>query len=136
MGSIANLNTSFDLGFGGDTCDQVFIGRQPIVDVQQKIIGYELLFRSNAEENSAQFSDDFSAGAQVLINTLSNMGTGWLLGDKTAFLNVNTEMLNSEFMELLPAARIVGNSWRNNTYPCIARTHANAQSAWLLLCAA
>ena len=107
MGSIASLNHSFDLNFGGDTSEQVFIGRQPVVDAQQKIMGYELLFRSNAEENSAHFSDDFSAGAQVLINTLSNMGTGWLLGDKIAFLNVNTEMLNSEFMELLPAQRIV-----------------------------
>ncbi len=107
MGSIASLNHSFDLNFGGDSSEQVFIGRQPVVDAQQKIMGYELLFRSNAEENSAHFSDDFSAGAQVLINTLSNMGTGWLLGDKIAFLNVNTEMLNSEFMELLPAQRIV-----------------------------
>ena len=107
MGNIASLNHSFDLNFGGDTSEQVFIGRQPVVDAQQKIMGYELLFRSNAEENSAHFSDDFSAGAQVLINTLSNMGTGWLLGDKIAFLNVNTEMLNSEFMELLPAQRIV-----------------------------
>ena len=111
MSSSASLKHSFNLNFGGDTGDQpgdqVFIGRQPIVDAQQKIIGYELLFRSNAEENSAQISDDFSAGAQVLINTLSNMGTGWLLGDKTAFLNVNQAMLSSEFMELLPAQRIV-----------------------------
>ena len=107
MSSIASLKPTFDLSFGGDTSEQVFIGRQPIVDAQQKIMGYELLFRSNAEQNSAHFSDDFSAGAQVLINTLSNMGTGWLLGDKIAFLNVNTEMLNSEFMELLPAQRIV-----------------------------
>ncbi len=107
MGSIANLNHSFSLDFSGDTSEQVFIGRQPVVDSQQKIIGYELLFRSNAEQNSAHFSDDFSAGAQVLINILSNMGAGWLLGDKNAFLNVNTEMLNSEFIELLPAQRIV-----------------------------
>ena len=107
MGTAATINHSFDLSFGGDTSNQVFIGRQPIVDVQQKIIGYELLFRSNGEDNSALISDDFSAGAQVLINTLSNIGTGWLLGDKNAFLNVNLEMLNSEFMELLPAQRIV-----------------------------
>lgn len=111
MGSTASLKHSFNLSFGSDASDQegdhIFIGRQPIVDAQQKIIGYELLFRSNGEDNSAQFSDDFSAGAQVLINTLSNMGTGWLLGDKNAFLNVNAAMLNSEFMELLPAQRIV-----------------------------
>jgi len=107
VGSTASLKHSFNISFGEDTSDQVFIGRQPIVDAQQKIIGYELLFRSNGEDNSAQFSDDFSAGAQVLINTLSNMGTGWLLGDKNAFLNVNAAMLNSDFMELLPAQRIV-----------------------------
>ena len=110
MASSVSLKHSFNLNFSGDTVgssDQVFIGRQPIVNVQQKIIGYELLFRSNSAENNAQIYDDFSAGAQVLINTLSNMGTGWLLGDKNAFLNVNAEMLHSEFMELLPAQRIV-----------------------------
>jgi len=107
VGSTASLKHSFNISFGEDTSDQVFIGRQPIVDAQQKIIGYELLFRSNGKDNNAQFSDDFGAGAQVLINTLSNMGTGWLLNDKNAFLNVNAAMLNSEFMELLPAQRIV-----------------------------
>lgn len=107
MGTAATTNHSFDLSFGGGSSDQVFIGRQPIVDAQQKIIGYELLFRSNAEDNTAQIEDDFSAGAQVLINTLSNMGTEWLMGDKLAFLNVTETMLTSEFMELLPAKRIV-----------------------------
>lgn len=107
MGNAANLKPSFSLSFGEENGDQVFIGRQPIVDAAQKIIGYELLFRSNSEDNTAQFTDDFKACAQVLINTLSNMGTGWLLNDKNAFLNVNAAMLNSEFMELLPAQRIV-----------------------------
>ena len=107
VGNAATTNHSFDLNFGSEPSDQVFIGRQPIVDAQQKIIGYELLFRSNAENNAAQFADDFSAGAQVLINTLSNMGTEWLMGDKLAFLNVTETMLTSEFMELLPAKRIV-----------------------------
>jgi EAL and modified HD-GYP domain-containing signal transduction protein len=107
VGTAATINHSFDLSFGGEASDQVFIGRQPILDAQQKIIGYELLFRSNATDNAARIDDDFSAGAQVLINTLSNMGTEWLMGDKLAFLNVTETMLASEFMELLPAQRIV-----------------------------
>jgi len=107
VGTAATINHSFDLSFGGGSSDQVFIGRQPIVDAQQKIIGYELLFRSNSTDNTAQIEDDFSAGAQVLINTLSNMGTEWLMGDKLAFINVTATMLASEFMELLPAKRIV-----------------------------
>ena len=106
MGS-ATSNHSFDLSFGKASSDEVFIGRQPIVDAQQKIIGYELLFSSNAQDNSAQIEDDFSAGAQVLINTLSNMGTEWLMGDKVAFINVSEAMLTSEFVELLPPKRIV-----------------------------
>ena len=107
MGNAATNSHSFDLNFGGESSDQVFIGRQPILDPLQKIIGYELLFRSNGEDNAAHFADDFSAGAQVLVNTLSNMGTEWLMGDKLAFLNVTEVMLSSEFMELLPAQRIV-----------------------------
>lgn len=107
MANASTASHSFDLSFASGGADQVFIGRQPIVDAQQKIIAYELLFRSNGEDNSAQFADDFNAGAQVLINTLSNMGTEWLMGDKLAFLNVTQAMLTSEFMELLPAKRIV-----------------------------
>jgi EAL and modified HD-GYP domain-containing signal transduction protein len=98
---------SLNINFGVSSSDEVFIGRQPIVDAQQKIIGYELLFRSNASDNTANFADDFTAGAQVLVNTLNNMGTEWLMGDKLAFLNVTEAMLSSEFMELLPAKRIV-----------------------------
>lgn len=103
----ANLTDAFGLAFGGGSTDQVFIGRQPIVDPAQKIVGYELLFRGNAENNAAEFEDEFAAGAQVLINTLSNMGTEWLMGEKIAFINVSEKMLNSEFLELLPAKRIV-----------------------------
>lgn len=83
--------------------DHAFIGRQPILDQQQKIIAYELLFRRSAEANDAAFSDDLLATSKVLANTLSNMGAEWLLGDKLAFINAPTSMLMSDFLELLPA---------------------------------
>jgi EAL and modified HD-GYP domain-containing signal transduction protein len=87
--------------------DEVFIGRQPIVDTQQRIIGYELLFREHADSTSAHISDDLLAGAQVIVNTLSNMGAEWLLGDKIAFMNVSAGVLQSDHIELLPARRMV-----------------------------
>lgn len=87
--------------------EHVFIGRQPILDKQQKIIGYELLFRHNAEATTAQFTDDLLAGTNVMVNTLNNMGANWLLGDKLAFINVSASMLESDFLELLPANRVV-----------------------------
>lgn len=91
----------------GTTHHDVFIGRQPIMDAQQRIIGYELLFRDTADATSAHIADDLLAGAQMLVNTLNNMGAEWLFGEKIAFLNVSASVLQSEFLELLPAQRIV-----------------------------
>lgn len=87
--------------------NHAFIGRQPIVGLQQKIIGYELLFRHSADASNAQISDDLSAGTNVLVNTFSNMDANWILGDKLAFINIAAPMLESDFLELLPAKRVV-----------------------------
>ncbi|MFA7316864.1 MAG: EAL domain-containing protein [Sulfuricella sp.] len=87
--------------------NQAFIGRQPIVDLQQKIVGYELLFRHSADASEAQITSDLEAGSKVLLNTFSNMDANWLLGDKLAFINIATPMLESDFLELLPAKRVV-----------------------------
>lgn len=87
--------------------DQVFIGRQPIMDAKEHIIGYELLFRHSAEAQTAVFEDDLKACSNVLINTMGDMDVQWLLGDKLAFINVNEAMLMSEFLELMPPQRTV-----------------------------
>jgi len=85
--------------------DQVFIGRQPIMDVKQHIIGYELLFRHSADADTAVFEDELKACSNVLVNTMGDMDVQWLLGDKLAFINVNEAMLMSEFIELMPPQR-------------------------------
>lgn len=85
--------------------DQVFIGRQPIMDVKQHIIGYELLFRHSADANTAIIEDELKACSSVLVNTMGDMDVQWLLGDKLAFINVNEGMLMSEFIELMPPQR-------------------------------
>ncbi len=87
--------------------DQAFIGRQPILDEKQQIMGYELLFRHSAAATDAIIEDDIKACSRVLVNTLSDMGAQWLLGDKLAFINVNEEMLHSDLLELLPPQRTV-----------------------------
>ncbi len=87
--------------------DQTFIGRQPIMDSKQQIIGYELFFRHSAEAQSAQIVDDFKACANVLMSTVGQMDIQWLLGDKLAFINVSEQMLMSEFLELMSPPRTV-----------------------------
>ncbi|MGQ5523735.1 EAL and HDOD domain-containing protein [Chitinimonas sp. PSY-7] len=84
-----------------------FIGRQPILNRQQQIIGYELLFRLDQSSVTAEFSSDMQAGTNILVNTLSNMGADWLVGSKLAFVNVATSMLESNFLELLHPQRVV-----------------------------
>jgi EAL and modified HD-GYP domain-containing signal transduction protein len=87
--------------------DQAFIGRQPIMDVKQQIIGYELFFRHSADAQSAVIEDEVKAYSSVLMNTIGGMDMQWLLGDKLAFINVNEAMLTSEFLELMPPKRTV-----------------------------
>ena len=87
--------------------DQAFIGRQPIMDEKQQIIGYELFFRHSADAQSAMVDDEFKAYSTVLMNTIGGIDMQWLLGDKLAFINVNQAMLQSEFLELMPPKRTV-----------------------------
>ena len=87
--------------------DHAFIGRQPVLNRQQQIIGYELLFRLDQFAETAEFSSDLQAGTNVLVNTLSNMGPEWLVGNKLAFINVAYAMLESNFLELLHPQRVV-----------------------------
>lgn len=87
--------------------EEAFIGRQPILDKDQTIMGYELLFRHSAEAQNAVIEDNLRACSRVLVNTLNDIGAQWLLGDKYAFINVNEEMLLGEMIELLPPKRAV-----------------------------
>lgn len=88
--------------------EQAYIGRQPIMDAKQNIIGYELFFRHSADADHAELEeDDLKACSNVLVNTIGDMNMEWLLGDKLAFLNVSEAILNSDFLELMPPKRTV-----------------------------
>ena len=86
----------------------IFIGRQPIITADKNIFGYEILFRSAAEENSSgvSVSDNLSATASVLEN-IYDMGLKALMGDKAAFINITPDILQKGMMELLPKDKIV-----------------------------
>jgi len=85
---------------------ELFLGRQPILDLNQEIIGYELLFRSS-ECNRSDFDSQDLASASVIADALANFGLHEVLGDKAGFINVTEDVLLSETIELLPRAQIV-----------------------------
>ncbi len=53
---------------------QIFVGRQPILDRNQKVIAYELLFRGSAMADSAVFAEQGVASLRVIVNTFMSMG--------------------------------------------------------------
>ncbi|NTW81740.1 MAG: EAL domain-containing protein, partial [Geobacteraceae bacterium] len=78
-----------------------FLGRQPILDARQEIVGYELLFRSS-EKNFSDFESQNQACMSVISSALSGFGFNEVLGDKTGFINVTEEALLSDLIEILP----------------------------------
>lgn len=73
----------------------IFIARQPIFDRQQKLIGYELLYRGSDVE-IAEFADGNLASSDVIINSFMNIGVDSLVGSAKAFINVPTDFVLDE----------------------------------------
>jgi EAL and modified HD-GYP domain-containing signal transduction protein len=82
------------------------IGRQPILNRQEQIVAYELLFRSAESKSSASMKNASHATANVIMNTLSGFGIKEILGDKQGFINVDVEMLMNNAIEILPKEMI------------------------------
>ena len=85
---------------------QVLIGRQAIFDAQLKVMGYELLYRSN-QMNSAIFSDGDVVTARVMLNAFLEIGLEQLVGSQLAFVNLTTKFLRDQLCEDLPKDRVV-----------------------------
>lgn len=86
--------------------EKFFLGRQPILDRKQEIVGYELLFRS-ANIDHAVFESYSQASSNVISHALSSFGMQDVLGGKFGFINVHLGLLLSEMLELLPIGQTV-----------------------------
>lgn len=86
--------------------EKFFLGRQPILDRNQEIVGYELLFRA-AERNVAEFESYSQASASVITSALASFGIDEVLGGKLGFINVHLGLLLSEMLEVLPKDQTV-----------------------------
>ena len=86
--------------------DQLFLGRQPILDREQRLHAYELLFRSGSR-NFAEVTDGVQATATVIANAFSELGIEAALGSHRGFINVDDAFLFSDMLELLPRHAVV-----------------------------
>jgi EAL and modified HD-GYP domain-containing signal transduction protein len=87
----------------------VFLGRQPILDRQQQLFAYELLFRGASAENGnfVSFTDGQQATAAAIINTFSELSLAEALGPYQGFLKVDEDLLSSGQAEALPPQTVV-----------------------------
>ncbi len=82
------------------------MGRQPILNGLEEVVGYELLFRSPTSLASANFSCPVQATSRVMFDMLSSFGIQEILAEQHGYINVDADMLLSDTVELLPASMI------------------------------
>ena len=90
----------------GQNNENFFLGRQPILNRSQEIVGYELLFRATTV-NRAEFDSHSQACTSVITSALTTFGLQEVLGGKFGFINVYLGLFLSELLELLPIGQSV-----------------------------
>ncbi|HEY3308002.1 MAG TPA: EAL domain-containing protein [Desulfuromonadaceae bacterium] len=97
-----------------------FLGRQPILDIRQEIVGYELLFRSS-EKNMSEFDSQEQACTSVIASALADFGFREILGDKLGFINVTYDVLLSDLIEILPREQTILELLESVSFDCAVR---------------
>ncbi|NVN92621.1 MAG: HDOD domain-containing protein [Desulfuromonadales bacterium] len=87
--------------------EHYLIGRQPILDRNEEVVAYELLFRSAASPGNASVCDASQATASVIVNALSGFGLEQILGGHKGFINMELDMLMSDSISILPKDHVV-----------------------------
>ena len=83
-----------------------FLGRQPIVDRDALVIGYELLYR-DIGGSASQMKNKHYATANVLTHTLSLSGIDSIIGEHLAFVNIDGKFLQHDMILSVPKERFI-----------------------------
>jgi c-di-GMP-related signal transduction protein len=70
----------------------IYVARQPIFDLNEKTVAYELLYRSSAV-NTYQHTDGDQATTDVIVNSFLNIGVKDLSNGKPCFINFTDNLL-------------------------------------------
>jgi EAL and modified HD-GYP domain-containing signal transduction protein len=88
---------------------QIFVARQPILDMRRRVFGYELLYRHTGESETAKdggVSADH-ATAHLICDGLLAIGFDTLTDGRKAFINVSRRLLLDGIPAVLPPDRVV-----------------------------
>ncbi len=84
---------------------EFFLARQPILNSDQNLVAYELLFR-RALSGPANVIDDLAATASVIAHA-SELGIANVIGTSLGFFNVDAAVLMRDFVNFLPCEKVV-----------------------------
>ncbi len=83
-----------------------YIARQPIINIKQQVVAYELLFR-DGKSNSFPNIDPNQATSNILTNNHLTLGVEQITGDLPAYINFHAETLIKRFPSFLDPKNIV-----------------------------
>ena len=86
--------------------DEFFLARQPILGRDQRLVAYELLFRAAGEHDDARLTNGAAATAAV-ISHASQLGLEQVVDNKLAFVNVDENVLMSDYVRFLPPNKVI-----------------------------
>ena len=87
--------------------EEVFIGRQAILDQQKKVYAYEILFRSGLKNAFDPTLDGNIATQSVMVGAMLEFGMKKLVSDRKAFINFTEQNLLNRAPKLLPPENVV-----------------------------
>lgn len=99
------LDTPLEMGSRAQRVKEFFLARQPILNRDQDLYAYELLFRRKVT-GPADVTDDVCATATVIAHA-SELGLDNVIGSFLGFINVDATVLASDFIHFLPKQKVV-----------------------------
>ncbi|WP_066299431.1 EAL and HDOD domain-containing protein [Bacillus sp. FJAT-29937] len=72
---------------------EVFVARQPILNANEEVFGYELLYRRNEKVNAFPNIDGDQATTELIVNSFLNIGIDKLSNGKPCFINFTEKLL-------------------------------------------
>lgn len=85
--------------------NNLYLARQPILNRDEKIIGYEFFYRDHY--GKCVIDDPRHATASVLVNLLNQIGSTSAYGQNIAFINTDGPLLLTDILRGLPKERFV-----------------------------
>ena len=98
--------TLIELCLGKSDKMEVFVARQPILNIHEQIVGYELLYR-NKQENRFPHVDSDIATIDVLVNSFLSIGIDEVAQGKPVFVNFTGKLLMSSVFDYIDPTKVI-----------------------------